>query len=169
MRLVHAVLVSIVLSSSPAGVIAQSHGGHADSREDTAFRAMQMRGKGVMGVDQYTSIHRFDALPDGGRIELQRDRDDTAGALAIRGHMRAIAHAFAAGDFSAPATVHLETVPGVRVMRARREAIRYETTDLARGAALRIRTSDPDAVAAVHQFLAYQRREHRAEPSAHAH
>ena len=169
MRLVHAALVSMFLASSPVGVAAQSHGGHVDSRDDTAFRAMQMRGRVVMGVDQYTSIHRFDALPDGGRIELQRDRDDTAGALAIRDHMRAIARAFAAGDFSAPATVHLETVPGVRVMRARRKAIRYETSDLARGAALRIRTSDRDAVAAVHEFLAYQRREHRTKPSSHAH
>jgi hypothetical protein len=169
MRLVHAVLVPLVLASSPAGAIAQSHGGHADSREDTAFRAMQMRGKVVMGVDQYSSIHRFDTLPDGGTIELQRDRDDSAGAMAIRTHMRAIARAFATGDFSAPATVHLETVPGVPVMRARRKAIRYETRDLARGAALRIRTSDPIAVDAVRRFLAYQRREHRAEPSAHAH
>ena len=168
MRLVHAVLVSIVLTS-PAGVFAQSHGAHADSHRDSAFRAMQMRGRVIMGVDQYTSIHRFDSLPDGGRIELQRDRVDSAGTVAIRAHMRAIARAFAAGDFSAPATVHLETVPGVPVMRARRKAIRYETTDLARGAALRIRTRDPQAVAAVHEFLAYQRRAHRADHSSHAH
>ena len=43
------------------------------------------------------------------------------------------------------------------------------TDDLPRGAALRIRTSDPEAVAAVHRFLEYQRREHRAESSTHAH
>jgi hypothetical protein len=169
MRLAHAVLVSLTLASSPASVIAQSHAGHADSRQDSAFRAMQTRGKVVMGVDQYSSIHRFEALPDGGRIELQRDEPDSVGATAIRAHMRAIARAFAAGDFSAPATVHLETVPGVPVMRARRKAIRYETSDLARGAALRIRTSDPVAVAAVHRFLAYQRREHHTEPSVHTH
>jgi hypothetical protein len=122
-----------------------------------------------MGVDQYTSVHRFDALPDGGRIELQRDRDDSAGVLAIRAHMRSIARAFAAGDFAAPATVHLETVPGVPVMRARRASIRYEMSDLPSGAVLRIRTGDPEALAAVHRFLEYQRREHRTEPAAHAH
>lgn len=168
MRLVHAVLVSIVLAC-PAGATAQSHGGHAARHQDSAFRAMQTRGKVVMGVDQDSSVHRFEALPDGGRIVLQRDREDSAGTAAIRMHMREIARAFATGDFSAPAAVHLETVPGVPVMRARRAAIRYEAGDLARGAALRIRTRDPQAVAAVHQFLAYQRREHRAEPSSHAH
>ncbi len=42
----------------------------ADS--DSGFAALQARGKVVMGVDQYASVHRFDALPDGGRIELRR-------------------------------------------------------------------------------------------------
>lgn len=168
MRLFDALLISLTVALPTRGV-AQSHGGHALSHGDSAYRAMQTRGKLVMGVDQYTSVHRFDALQDGGRIELQRDRDDSAGVVAIRAHIREIARAFAAGDFSATATVHLESVPGVAVMRARRGAIRYGTTDLARGAELRIRTSDPEAVAAVHQFLAYQRREHRTEPSTHAH
>jgi hypothetical protein len=44
-----------------------------------------------MGVDQYTSVHRFDALPDGGRIELQRAHDDSAGVAQIREHLRQVA------------------------------------------------------------------------------
>ena len=60
-----------------------------------------------MGVDQYTSVHRFDAIADGGRIELRRDRDDSVGVATVRAHLRSIAHAFAAGDFTAPAAVHL--------------------------------------------------------------
>ena len=164
MRPVGTVILTIILAL-PVRVSAQSHGTHEHSRairKDSAFGAMQARGKRAMGVDQYTSIHRFEDLEDGGRIELQRDRDDAQGVTAIRAHIRAIARAFAAGDFSTPATVHLESVPGSATMRARRRTIRYEPVDLPRGAALRIRTSDPDAVAAVHRFLAYQRREHRA-------
>ena len=168
MRLFHLVLISMTIALPAAGA-AQSHDSHAMAHGDSAFGAMQTRGKRVMGVDQYTSVHRFDALPDGGMVELQRNLDDSAGVAAIRAHMRAIARAFAAGDFSAPATVHLETVPGVAVMRARRATMRYEASDLPRGAVLRIRSSDPQAVAAVHRFLAYQRREHRTEPAAHAH
>jgi hypothetical protein len=138
---------------------ARQHGAHG---QDSAFAAMQARGRDAMGVDQYTSLHRFDALRDGGRIELRRDRDDSVGTAVIREHMRAIARAFASGDFTTPAMVHLQTVPGADVMRERRRAIRYESIDLPRGAALRIRSSDPVAVAAIHRFLAFQRREHRA-------
>ena len=169
MRLATVFALSILLAS-PDRLLAQSHDGHAAAHDDSAFRAMQGRGGTVMGVDQYTSVHRFDALPDGGRIELQRDRDDSAGTAVIRAHMRTIALAFARGDFTAPATVHLETVPGVPVMRERRASIRYEPIDLPRGGALRIRTSDPAAIAAVHEFLAYQRREHRTtDAGPHAH
>ena len=51
-------------------------------------------------------------------------------------------------------------------MRAKRSAIRYDVVDLPRGAALRIRSTDREAIAAVHRFLAYQRREHRAPGAA---
>ena len=157
------VLVAPVVLALPARVIAQSHDGHIDpARHDSAFGAMQARGERAMGVDQYTSIHRFDDLADGGRIELQRDRDDPAGIATIRAHMRELARAFGSGDFSTPATVHLTSVPGSAIMRARRSMIRYEPVDLPRGGALRIRTSDRESIAAIHRFLAYQRREHRA-------
>src|SRR6188474_994677 len=119
-----AIFVLSTLLTVPAPLVAQKHDDHAHRAvgEDSAFRAMQARGRLVMGVDQYTSVHSFDALPDGGRIELRRDRDDSTGTAIIRAHLRAIAKAFATGDFAGPATVHAETVPGVRVMRARRAA-----------------------------------------------
>jgi hypothetical protein len=59
-----------------------------------------------MGVDQATSVHRFDALADGGRIELRRGVDDPAGVAQVRAHLRGVAAAFARGDFGTPAFVH---------------------------------------------------------------
>ncbi len=115
-----------------------------------------------MGVDQYTSIHRFDDLPDGGRIELQRDRDDAAGVRAIRQHLKDIEAAFSTGDFTTPAFVHMRDVPGTTVMAAKRAAIRYRFKALPRGGELRITTADSLAREAVHQFLAFQRGEHHA-------
>ena len=132
------------------------------ARHDSAFAAMQERGRKAMGVDQYTSTHHFDALPDGGRIELQRDVDDSAGIAGIRAHMREIARAFKSGDFSTPAMVHMQEVPGAKVMAARRALITYEARDLPRGAELYIRTSDPAARRAIHEFMAFQRGEHHA-------
>ena len=129
---------------------------------DTAFGAMQQRGKQAMGVDQYTSTHHFDPLPDGGVIQLVRDVDDTTGVATIRKHIRDIARAFASGDFSTPEFVHMQTVPGTKVMSERKEAITYTPRDISRGAELRITTKDPEALKAVHEFLAFQRTEHHA-------
>jgi hypothetical protein len=132
------------------------------SAQDSSFAAMQQRGKLAMGVDQYTSIHRFDDLADGGRIELQRDRDDTAGVRAIRDHLRAIATAFSSGDFSTPGFVHMRDVPGTKAMAAKRALLRYRFVALPRGGALHITTADTTARRAVHEFLAFQRGEHHA-------
>jgi hypothetical protein len=168
-----AALVALVLSA--ARVEAQSAHAHdsshahapaapADSGHgDSAFAAVQARGKIAMGVDQYTSAHQFDARDDGGRIELQRDPADTAGVRTIRLHLQEIARAFAAGNFATPGFVHDREVPGVRVMAARRELIRYEFRPLPGGGEVRITTRDPEAVKAVHEFLAFQRADHHVE------
>jgi hypothetical protein len=136
---------------------------HTSTTGDTSFAATQMRGRSVMGVDQYTSTHVFEDLPDGGRIVLDRDdTTDTAGVSAIRAHMREIATAFQKGDFTKPFQVHAQTVPGTEVMTARRALLSYEAVDRPLGAEVRIRTNDSAAVAAVHAFLAFQRSAHHA-------
>jgi hypothetical protein len=134
----------------------------AGATRDTAFAALQQRGKQAMGVDQYTSTHHFDGQPDGGRIELQRDIADPAGVAQIRRHLQEIARAFSAGDFSTPDFVHMQQVPGTRVMAAKRAVITYTYRELPRGGEVRIVTTDPEAVAAIHEFLAFQRQDHRA-------
>ena len=125
--------------------------------------AMQARGKEAMGVDQYTSIHKFDDLATGGRIELQRDSDDSAGVATIRHHIHDIAKAFKTGDFTTPAFVHMQSVPGTAAMAKLRSKITYVPKDLPRGAELRIATKDTAAIRAIHEFLAFQRGEHHAE------
>ena len=133
---------------------------------DSAFAGVQSRGGVAMGVNQYTSRHVFEPLPDGGRIALQREAADSAGAAQIRRHMHEIAGRFAAGDFALPGFVHARLVPGTEIMAARRAAIVYAVDTLPRGAALRIRSADSTAVRAIHEFLAFQRQDHHA--GAHA-
>ena len=130
---------------------------------DTAFRGVQSRGAGVMGVDQYTSAHVFESLPDGGRIILERSHaGDTTGVRTIRAHMRDIAVQFRRGDFTAPFLVHAQTVPGTPEMTRLGSAIEYVAADRPRGAELRLTTRDPAALKAIHEFLAFQRADHRA-------
>jgi hypothetical protein len=137
------------------------------SATDTGFAELQQRGHVAMGVDQYTSKHRFDALPDGGRIELQREVDDPAGVATIRQHLQEIALSFAEGDFRIPGFVHGQEVPGSAVMAQKKERIRYTYAELPRGGEVRITSDDAEAVEAIHQFLAFQRHDHRAGGHVH--
>jgi len=133
------------------------------AKDTEEFSAMQTRGEHVMGVNQYTSAHVFEELADGGRVVLERaDASDTADITTIRAHMRDIAAAFRAGDFTKPFAVHAQTVPGTDVMTAKRSVISYDASDLPKGGEVRIRSSDPAAVEAIHRFLAFQRTEHHA-------
>lgn len=129
---------------------------------DSGFAGVQARGAEVMGVDQYTSSHVFEALPDGGRIVLQRDLADAEGEATIRAHLRDIAARFTKGDFSLPGQVHGMVVAGTGVMAERKRRIRYVMEPLPRGGQVRIVTRDPAALKAVHEFLAFQRMDHRA-------
>ena len=170
LRLMAALGLSLAAS---APVAAQDHAGHpvtpapatpapaAPAAGDSAFARLQERGRTAMGVDQYTSRHVFEALPDGGRIELQRNEDDAEGTEAIRSHLKEIAAAFKAGDFTTPAFVHWREVPGVRAMMERREAMTYAFRPLPRGGEIRITSADTAAVKAVHEFLAFQNSDHR--------
>ena len=149
--------VSIVLLATALAC----NGAKRDTASDSAFAGVQERGHEAMGVDQYTSAHVFEDLPDGGRVVLDRDSAaDSSGVATIRAHMRDIATAFRAGDFTKPFQVHAQEVPGTAVMQARRAAISYDVIDRPRGGEVRIRTQDPVAVAAIHEFLAFQRSHH---------
>jgi hypothetical protein len=130
---------------------------------DSAFAATQERGRAVMGVDQYTSGHVFEDLPDGGRIILDRDDpSDTAAIATIRRHMDTIAAEFRRGEFTKPFQVHDQVVPGTAVMTARRDAIDYNVAERPRGGEVRLTSSDSVAISAIHEFLRFQRGAHRA-------
>jgi hypothetical protein len=144
-------------------VEAQQQRERAPAKDDSAFRALQERGKNVMGVDQYTSSHTFEALPDGGRITLQRDVDDSVGVGVIRTHMQDVARRFTGGDFSLSEAVHgTHQLPGVDSMRALRSEIRFIYSELPRGGEVRLTTSNGSALHAIHEFLAFQRSDHRS-------
>jgi hypothetical protein len=116
----------------------------------------------AMGVDQYASAHQFDITADGGRIALEMKENDSLSIAQIRAHLKLIEHAFQAGDFSTPEFVHLREMPGTTVMSARKALIKYTYDDLPRGGQVRITTRDPEALAAIREFINAQRGDHHA-------
>jgi TusA-related sulfurtransferase len=125
-----------------------------------------------MGFNQSKTTHHFRTLEDGGAIEVTvNDASDTADLAAIRDHLAQIAKQFAAGEFSSPMMTHGELPPGAAEMQNLKDKIAYTYEKLPLGARVKITTGDPQALAAVHKFLAYQIKEHRTgdAPPSHQH
>lgn len=162
-RLIALLLIAAVACTRADEGKTRSNSGFTElPRLDSSFGALQQRGETAMGVNQYTSQHIFESLPTGGRIVLQRKESDSLGEAAIRQHMRTISRAFTSGDFAIPGFVHATSkVPGTAVMKQLKAEIAYTPKDLPGGAEVVISTKNPLAVSAIHDFLAFQRMDHR--------
>lgn len=126
------------------------------------MKEMDARGDKAMGFAQNKTTHHFRLLADGGAIEVEaNDSQDQASREQIRQHLSHIAQAFSAGDFTAPMFIHDQTPPGVAVMKQLKTEIRYEFENTARGGRVNIKTDNPEARAAVHDFLRFQIKEHQ--------
>lgn len=128
---------------------------------------MDQRGAAVMGFDQIRTAHHFYLYPDGGAIDVAvKDQADTVNRDAIRSHLPHIAMLFGQGDFAAPMLVHdSKNVPGVAEMARLKEKIAYVYAETPPGGRVDIRTSDPAALKAVHEFLKFQIADHKTGDS----
>jgi hypothetical protein len=116
-----------------------------------------------MGFDQQKTTHHFLLFDDGGAIDVAvKNAADTADRDAIRSHLPHIAQMFGDGNFEAPMLVHeAKDVPGTAAMTKLKAKIAYKYTETPGGGRVDITTSDPAALAAVHEFLKYQITEHK--------
>lgn len=137
-------------------------------RADDFHANMVMRnGAEVMPFDQSQALHMF--LPDssGGVVEIVvHDMDQTQISL-VRSHLLQEAARFARGDYSDPAYIHGRTMPGLALLAsgASRVSIRYFETPT--GGAITFSSTDRDTVAAIHQWLAAQQRDHNSGDAKH--
>ena len=92
---------------------------------------------------------------------VENDPKDSASIDAIRSHLMHIVSMFKSGDFSAPMFVHSTIPPGVTTMKLLKSRIEYKYEALDGGGRVRIGSSDPVAVAAVHDFLRFQIVDHQ--------
>jgi hypothetical protein len=140
----------------------QAHDHAVTSQDHDQHHAdVQKRGDQVMGFDHEKTTHHFRLTRDGGAIEVEaNDPKDTSSRDQIRQHLSHIAQMFADGDFMAPMLIHAQTPPGVPVMKRLKANIKYRFEETARGGRVRITTANPDALAAVHEFLRFQISDH---------
>ncbi|MFZ3214693.1 MAG: hypothetical protein WA192_01410 [Candidatus Acidiferrales bacterium] len=150
----------LVLAATALTLATQNHG---PAPENSAERHCEMmrRGDQAMGFSHDKTTHHFLLYKDGGAIEVSaNDAADAASRDEIRNHLQHIAKMFSAGDFNVPAFVHGENPTGTEIMKSRADKIAYHFEETARGARVRITTTDSAALQAVHAFLQYQITEH---------
>lgn len=134
---------------------AQSHQAVVESHGDQA-----------MGFPHDRTTHHFRMSADGGAIEVTvNDPTDKANTQAIRSHLSHIAMMFSHGDFSTPMFIHDGIPPGVTTMTLMKSAIHYTYEEMPTGGRVAIKSDDPVAVAAIHDFLRFQIKEHQTGDS----
>jgi hypothetical protein len=157
MNTVIAIAIYVVLLSLP-------HATPASPQHDDA--ALNNRGDHVMGFGHDKTTHHFELTKTGGIIQVRaNDSSDSESRDHIRMHLQHISKSFAAGDFKDPMDVHAEEPPGVPVMKKLKSNITYRYEAIDRGGRVLIQTKDSDALAAVHEYLQYQSREHKTGDS----
>jgi hypothetical protein len=123
---------------------------------------VEKHGDEAMGLPHDRTTHHFRLYSDGGAIAVTvNDNKDSQNMQAIRSHLTHIVAMFSNGDFSIPMFVHDQVPPGVSVMKSKHAEISYSFEELPAGGRVRIKTTNPDALKAVHEFLRFQIADHQ--------
>jgi hypothetical protein len=127
------------------------------SDDDEAHRQHQeevtQRGTEVMPFDLDATTHIFDNKPEGvvQRVVADDPQDSTQIRL-VRGHLTKEEVRFEGGDFSSPAAIHGDDMPGLQELSEGANEIDVEYTEIPTGAELTFTTTDPALVLALHDW-----------------
>ncbi|HEX6770523.1 MAG TPA: hypothetical protein VF126_00760 [Acidobacteriaceae bacterium] len=114
-----------------------------------------------MGFSQITTSHHFFLTKTGGIIQVTAKDPKNAEQIAtVQMHLKHIVGMFADGNFSIPHFVHDTNPPGATTMKRLRGSIRYTNEPMAAGGRILIETDSAEALAAIHDFLRFQIKDH---------
>jgi hypothetical protein len=141
-----------------AGALALSLGVGAAQSPGVVDRGTSYEG---MGFSQTTTAHHFFLTRTGGVIQVTAKDPKNADQIAtVQMHLKHIAGMFREGDFSIPHFVHDTNPPGAATMKRLRASIRYTSETMDNGGRIRIDTDSAEALAAIHDFLRFQIKDH---------
>ena len=122
---------------------------------------MNKRGDKHMGFDHTKTTHHFLLAKNGGAIRVEANElKDTESRDQIRKHLHHISMMFSDGNFNTPMLIHEKTPPGSEVMTKLKSEIHYEFKETEKGAEIVISSENLEALAAIHDFLRFQIKEH---------
>jgi hypothetical protein len=121
-----------------------------------------------MPFDLEQTMHVFQKLDDGGLQKvIVKDPLNKKQIALIQAHLKQESEKFRRGDFSDPAKIHGEDMPGLAKLKAGAGKIAIRYTALSDGAEIRYEAKDPKLVIAIHEWFAAQLSDHGHHASEH--
>jgi len=128
------------------------------------------RGAKVMPFDLEQTNHVFQKLDDGGLQKVVvKDPSNKKQIALIQSHLKEESHKFRKGDFSDPAKIHGEDMPGLADLKSGAKKIDVRYSALPDGAQIRYQANDPELVTAIHQWFSAQLSDHGHHATGHSH
>lgn len=134
----------------------------ADKAAENRLGDVARRGAKVMPFSLEKTIHVFTKTEKGGRQQvIVKNKADAGQVRLIQGHLSKIAKEFSRGDFSDPAKIHGEDMPGLAKLKAARPGeIRIAYKDLPDGGEIEYASEVPGLIAALHVWFDAQLSDH---------
>ena len=129
---------------------------------DKRLDEIVQRGIHVMPFDMELTTHVFSKTANGGIQEvIVKNSDNCEQIKLIRRHLSRITDEFKQGDFSNPAKIHGDNMPGLEALRkAKPNQISIVYKDLPNGARITYSTDEPTLITAVHRWFEAQLSDH---------
>jgi hypothetical protein len=136
----------------------------------TRQKEVAVKGAKVMPFDLEQTTHVFQKLDDGGLQKVVvKDPSNKRQVELIQSHLKEESEKFRKGDFSDPAKIHGEDMPGLAQLKAGAAKIDVRYSALPDGAQIRYQANDPELVTAIHQWFAAQLADHGHHATGHSH
>lgn len=149
---------ALCLAAAAAALPAQAQ----QSASAERLHEVARRGTQVMPFDLQATVHVFTKLEDGGvQRVVARDEANATQVRLVREHLRELRERLREGDFSGPAHIHGEAMPGLAALRqAPAGRLSMDYRDVPGGAELRYRAADATLASAVHAWFDAQLSDH---------
>ena len=137
-------------------------GAQAQKADEKRLDEVAQHGMHVMPFDLEKTTHVFSKTPKGGvQRVVVKDKSDTEQIRLIRAHLSEISGDFKRGDFSKPARIHGEDMPGLAELKSAKPGqIKIQYEELPDGAQIGYSTSSPELINAIHQWFDAQLSDH---------
>lgn len=143
-----------------------------EKASDERLDEIAQRGSHVMPFNLEQTTHVFSKTEKGGLQQvIVKDSSNVEQIKLIREHLTKISKEFKQGDFSNPAKIHGESMPGLAELKAAKpDQVKIVYKELPNGAEIDYSTDVPELIKAIHKWFDAQLSDHaRHAISGHPH